>query len=509
MAQPNSHLEMQVVARLAARLSLPLTWSGSTQFLLGRDEFIEWARGRKTLRMEDHYRRMRRRTGWLMRPDDTPEGGAWNFDADNRRTHAAWLRAGAPAPALPRPVPCRVDARRREDGRTVVPHHPGDATGLWLPVEVDDARAWLRAFIDERLPLFGALDMMSTRAPYLLHSVLSPLLNLGLLTPHECVEAAIEAYDRGAAPLNAVEGFVRQIIGWREYVVVEYWLLGPIRERERFGARRRLPAGSTAAARRMHCLRHVSPGRSLAAGQPPHRAAHAGRRTSLARRRRPGAVAALVPRNPTSTPTTGSCSRERRGPGSQHADGGQVASKPYVASGPYIRRMSDYCGGCRYDPAVASGPCAVPSIALYWNFIATHADRLATNPRMRPIVAAWRQRPGARAGSDPPARARRACGPPGSGPRGGELHQRRLEQREQARPGLLRLLLVVDRRVRRAPAVLRRVHLDLRRQLRLRERVLAARPSLRAASGRRSARWRRGAAPSSSAPAGAGCPACR
>jgi deoxyribodipyrimidine photolyase-related protein len=202
LAEPNSFPETDAVQKLARKLRLELEIVPTKQFLLPRDDFRAWASGQKRLLMENHYRRMRKRFGWLMDEDGEPTGGVWNLDRENRATHATWRRAGAPHPTTRlREEPDAITREVIEMVAREFPDHPGRAADFWLPVDRAGALRWLRSFIDERLPSFGAYeDMMATGEPHLFHSVLSPLLNIGLLTPRECVEAAIHAYRRGAAP---------------------------------------------------------------------------------------------------------------------------------------------------------------------------------------------------------------------------------------------------------------------------------------------------------------------
>ena len=195
-----------------------------------------------------------------MQPNGKPVSGKWNLDRENRATFATWKRAGAPEGAKDlREKPDKITREVMAMVEREFPESPGDVKHFWLPVDRAGAERWLKAFVQDRLPDFGQFeDMMATGEPMLFHSVLSPLLNIGLLHPRECVEAAIAAYERGAAPLNSVEGYVRQVIGWREFINGVYWLRGPgYKELNSLGATRPLPAWCYTAETPMNCLHHV------------------------------------------------------------------------------------------------------------------------------------------------------------------------------------------------------------------------------------------------------------
>jgi deoxyribodipyrimidine photolyase-related protein len=272
------------------------------------------------------------------------------------------------------------------------PDNPGEVTNFWLPVDRAGALRWLRSFIEERLPNFGAFeDMMAEGEPFLFHSVLSPLLNLGLLTPRECVEAAIDAYQRGAAPINSVEGYLRQIIGWREFINGVYWLRGTeYRELNALGAEQALPEFFYTGRTEMNCLHNVLK-QNLSLGWNHH----------IQRLMVIGNFCLIAAINPQEAlrwynemyvdaydwvmaPNVIGMSL--------YADGGFMATKPYAATSTYINRMSNYCEHCRYDPEKKTGPDGCPFNYLYWDFIDRHAARFASNPRLRSIVKAWLKR---------------------------------------------------------------------------------------------------------------------
>ena len=393
LAEPNSHFETDALLKLGRKLRVPVEFVPTAQFLLHRRDFAASARDSQHLLMENHYRRMRKRFGFLMREDNEPEGGAWNFDAENRQTFTAWQKAGRPrGRTAPGENPDEISREVIALVEREFPDHPGRAADLWLPVDRVGAQRWLRRFIAERLPHFGAYeDMMAEGEPVLFHSVLTPMLNLGLLTPRECVEAAIAAYHAGHAPLNSVEGFVRQIIGWREFINGVYWLRGPeYRELNALGADRPLPAWLYTGETSMNCLRHVVR-QTLALGYNHHiqRLMVLGNFFLIAGIRPQEALRWYLEMYVDAYDWV-------MGPNvigmALHADGGFMATKPYAATSTYIRKMSNYCTGCRFDPDQKTGPDACPFNYLYWDFIDRHADRFANNPRMRMIVNGWMKR---------------------------------------------------------------------------------------------------------------------
>jgi deoxyribodipyrimidine photolyase-related protein len=336
--------------------------------------------------MEFFYRDMRRRHGYLM-DGGQPAGGKWNYDAENRKALPKSVRA----PALPVFEP---DAVTRDVMVLVSSHfasHLGSAEDFGFPVTAADARVALRDFIAHRLPGFGDWqDAMKTGEPFLFHAVISPALNLGLLGPREICAAAEAAWRGGHAELNAVEGFIRQILGWREFIRGIYWLHMPgYASKNFFSATRKLPWFYWTGETRMNCLRQAI------TSTIAHAYAHHIQRLMIT-----GNFALLAGLHPDAVdewylavyadayewvemPNT-------RGM-ALHADGGAVGSKPYAASGAYINRMSDYCGGCYYEVKDGTGERGCPFNALYWDFIARHAERFENNPRMAMPVRSVRK----------------------------------------------------------------------------------------------------------------------
>jgi deoxyribodipyrimidine photolyase-related protein len=363
------------------RTGLPVEILDDDRFLCRIDQFAAWAKGRKRFIMEDFYRIMRRQTGLLM-DGAQPVGGQWNFDADNRKSVPKGHRFTPPL----RFAPDAITARAIETVAGRFGNHFGSLEGFGWAVTREQALQALADFIANRLAGFGDYqDAMVTGEDVLNHSLLSPALNLGLLSPLEVCQAAQAAYVAGTAPLNAVEGFIRQILGWREYVRGLYWFAGPdYTARNHLNATRPLPALFWGAPTDLKCL-----AQAVDATRRNAMAHHIQRLMIL------GNFAMLVGTDPgevhrwylsvyadaiewVEAPNTIGMS--------QYADGGLLGSKPYAASGSYIHRMSDYCGGCAYDVKVRSGPGACPFNRLYWDFIDRHAARFARNPRMAQSV---------------------------------------------------------------------------------------------------------------------------
>ena len=363
---------------------IPVQILPDTRFLCPPAEFAAWAEGRKALRMEWFYRDMRRRTGLLMEGDQ-PAGGQWNFDHDNRKPAVRDLLRPAPLRFAP-------DAITRTVMDLVARHFPtrfGTIKGFAHPVTRDQALEALDDFARHRLPRFGdEQDAMLENEPYLSHALLSAALNIGLLDPLEvCLRAQAE-WHAGRAPLNAVEGFIRQIIGWREYIRGIWALHGPdYLTRNALGHDRALPAMYWGGETRMACMAAaIDQTRDLAYAHHIQRLMVTGNFALLAGIA-PGAVHAwylgvyIDAFEWVEAPNTLGMS--------QFADGGVVASKPYVSSGAYIDRMSDHCRGCAYSVKAKTGPEACPFNTLYWHFLTRHRARFATNPRMAQMLRTW------------------------------------------------------------------------------------------------------------------------
>ncbi|OBY26914.1 cryptochrome/photolyase family protein [Leisingera sp. JC1] len=355
-----------------------------SRFLCSHERFQSWADGRKQLRMEYFYREMRRETGLLMNGDQ-PEGGKWNFDQENRKPVKGDV-------SLPRPPVTRPDAITEEVLDLVEAQfggHFGTLRPFWFAVTRDGALQALEDFAEKALPGFGDYqDAMLEGERFLYHSVLSPCINAGLLEPMEVCRRVERAYYEGKAPLNAAEGFIRQIIGWREYVRGIYWLKMPgYTENNFFGASRPLPEFYWTGETGMACL-------AAAITQTRDEAyAHHIQRLMVT-----GNFALLAGVDPREVhewylAVYADAYEWVEAPNvigmSQFADGGLLGSKPYAASGNYINKMSDHCAGCSFDVKRKTGEGACPFNPLYWEFLVRNADKLRRNPRVRQAYRTW------------------------------------------------------------------------------------------------------------------------
>jgi deoxyribodipyrimidine photolyase-related protein len=364
---------------------LPVEIRGDDRFIASHAEFDAWADdGRKALTIEFFYRDMRRKTGLLM-DGSKPAGGRWNFDKENRKPAKADL-------LMPRPLSFAPDAvteavidlvTARFQGTT------GSLDGFDYAVTREDAERQADIFFTHALPQFGDYeDAMVTGERHLWHSILSPYINSGLLDPLDLCRRAEAEYRAGRAPLNSVEGYIRQIIGWREFMRGVYWYEGPDYPRSNYLRHtRKLPAFYWTGDTDLNCLKQVI-GQTLETAHAHH----------IQRLMVTGNFALLIGADPfavhtwylevyldayewVEAPNTVGMS--------QFADGGIVGTKPYVSSGAYINKMSDYCAACRYDVKQRTGPDACPFNSLYWDFLARHRDKLGENGRLFGPYRSW------------------------------------------------------------------------------------------------------------------------
>jgi deoxyribodipyrimidine photolyase-related protein len=357
--------------------SIPVEIREDKRFLASKQTFSDWAQGRKQLRMEYFYREMRKQHHILM-DGDQPVGGKWNYDADNRKSPNDNL--GIPESYFVKPD--EITQAVIELVRQQFADHFGETDSFHYAVTRKDALAVLNQFIEQRLVKFGDYqDAMLMDEPWLYHSHISFYLNCGLLLPKECIEAAEQAYYQHNAPLNAVEGFIRQILGWREYVRGLYWLKMPEYEHENYlAADRSLPSMFWTAESNMRCMQQCI------SQTKQHAYAHHIQRLMVI-----GNFSLLTGLSPDEVNewylivyadafhwvelpnVTGMV---------LFADGGIVASKPYAASGSYINKMSNYCRSCHYDVKAKQGDSACPFNYLYWDFFDRHKDKFNGNPRL-------------------------------------------------------------------------------------------------------------------------------
>ena len=354
------------------------------RFIASHAEFEAWANDRKSLRMEYFYREMRRKTG-LMMQDGKPAGDKWNYDHDNRKPAPGEIEASGPMQFTPdetvQEVLDLVEDRFGDNFGDLHPFHYATDQG--------QARRALAHFVRYALPRFGDYqDAMMEGEAWLYHSILSPYINIGLLDPLEVCAAVEQAWKDGDVPINAAEGFIRQIIGWREYVRGIYFLEGPeYAQRNGLGHDRKLPGFFWGEETRMNCISHAVD-QTRAHGYAHH----------IQRLMVTGNFALLAGLNPQELQDWYMASyidafewvMTANVIGmTQFADGGIVASKPYISSGAYINRMSDYCKGCEYKVSAKTGEEACPFNLLYWHFLDRHRDRFADNPRMGNMYANW------------------------------------------------------------------------------------------------------------------------
>jgi deoxyribodipyrimidine photolyase-related protein len=361
-------------------------------WVMTRDAFESWARGRSRLRLEDYYRDVRRRLDLLVEGDGSPVGGKWNYDADNREPPPKKAGRLADVVDLPEPwwpeeddvdaqVRETLDRWERDDGIAFV----GRDGPRRFAVTHGEAQTALEHFVGHRLGTFGPYeDAMLAGDQWMAHSLLSVPLNLGLLDPVDVVRRAERAYQDGAASLSSVEGFVRQVIGWREYVWHIYWHTGEeYRSSNALDAHEPLPAWFDDLDADVVTARCLS---SALAGVRDEGWVHHIPRLmvlgswALQRGYDPAALTDWFHRSFVDgydwvmLPNVVGMS--------QHADGGLMATKPYTSGGAYISKMSDYCGDCAYDPKVRVGEKACPFTAGYWAFLDRNRERLAGNNRM-------------------------------------------------------------------------------------------------------------------------------
>lgn len=368
----------------AKTITVPLRILEDDRFFCSRAKFADWAEGRTQLRMENFYRDMRRETGLLM-DAGKPVGGKWNYDAENRKPPKDGMSFPRPRGTKPDEISEQVLALVE----TRFAGNFGDLEPFWFAVTRKEAEAALEKFVAEALPGFGDYqDAMLTGEPFLYHAVIALYLNVGLLDARMICRRVEAAYETGDVPLNAAEGFIRQIVGWREYVRGIYWLEGPgYAERNFFKNERPLPGFYWSGEPDMACLRAcIEQTRAQAY-------AHHIQRLMVT-----GNFAMLTGIDPKAVhewylavyadafewvelPNTLGMS--------QFADGGLLASKPYAASGSYINRMSDYCRDCRYKVSVKTGPDACPFNYLYWDFLARNRETLDRNPRLGRSYQTW------------------------------------------------------------------------------------------------------------------------
>ena len=384
VTEPGEWRVLNAISSWSDDLSIPVNILPDDRFIATHDEFQNWVSGRKQLRMEYFYREMRRKTGLLMEGDQ-PEGGKWNYDQENRKPASGDLFM----PTVKRFEPDEItrDVLRLVDGH--FPNHFGELEPFWFAVTADDAETVLEHFLKEALPRFGDYqDAMLTGEPFLYHSLLSFYINTGLLDPLHVCRRVEAAYYGGEAPLNAAEGYIRQIVGWREYVRGIYWLKMPEYVNSNFFENTRpLPDFYWAGETDMACMHAVI--------EQTKKEAYAHHIQRLMVTGNFALMAGIDPHQVhewylavyadayewVELPNTLGMS--------QFADGGLLGSKPYSSSGNYINKMSDYCKTCRYDVKQKTGENACPFNSLYWDFLVRNEEKLKSNHRLSQIYRTW------------------------------------------------------------------------------------------------------------------------
>jgi deoxyribodipyrimidine photolyase-related protein len=377
VTESSSHDEMESIKQWQGIIGLDVEIRKNDLFMCDKKEFEEWATGRKELRLEFFYRMLRRKYDVLM-DGDQPEGGAWNFDKNNRKPLTKKT-------SIPKNYSCTAD-KETENVINLVNNqfteHFGSTDDFIFGVTRYEALKALNQFIEERLIYFGDYqDAMNAEDPWLFHSHLSMYLNNGLLKPKECIELAEKAFHESKAPINSVEGFIRQILGWREYVRGLYWLKMPnYRALNELTAEVPLPSFYWNTRTKMNCLKI-----SIKNTKDNAYSHHIQRLMILGNF---ALIAGIRPKevNDWFLSVYADAYEWVELPNvsgmALFADGGIMASKPYASSGAYINRMSNYCKGCHYDVKEKVGKNACPFNYLYWNFLDRNRKKLSSNPRL-------------------------------------------------------------------------------------------------------------------------------
>jgi deoxyribodipyrimidine photolyase-related protein len=386
---PNEIATVRFAQSLSEKLQIDVALAPNSMFLTDRDDFICRYSGKKHLIMENYYRDMRKKFNILMEKGK-PIGGEWNYDKNNRQTAKDFAQSNLTIPPVWKPNQDAIDREVLELVERYFPNHFGTTANFHLPTKRADAELFLDDFIRHRLKYFGDFeDAMQQKELVMFHSLISPLLNIGLLEPLQCVEKALSAYEQGCAPLNSVEGFIRQIIGWREFIYGCYWLKmseTDYHAENYFHHTRPLPefywTGETA----MNCVSKAVQ-KVIQFGYTHH----------IERLMVLGNFALLAGVNPREinewfwacyldaydwavTPNVIGMS--------QFADGGFLATKPYCSGSAYIDKMSDYCKSCSYSPKIKIGEKACPFNFLYWDFLLQNESKLRSNNRIAMIYGA-------------------------------------------------------------------------------------------------------------------------
>jgi deoxyribodipyrimidine photolyase-related protein len=383
VCEPGEYRLEQDLIALCREKNVQLIIRDDTHFMCSKADFKHWSAGKKELRMEFFYRQMRAKYDVLMEGKN-PVGGAWNYDAENRKTFG---KTGPQnVPIAPQVNIGAITQAVIDDVEKHFPNHPGSLKYFIWPMTRDQALQFLDDFIANKLAGFGDhQDAMwfnadKSKSPYLWHSLLSTSLNLKLLNPREVIVAAVAAYKKHQLPLASVEGFIRQILGWREFIRGVYWLDMPqMKEANHYQHNRQLPSWYWSGDTQMNCMKQA------VIDTMQHGYAHHIQRLMVTGMF--GVLAEIDPKQVAAwylavyvdavewveLPNVAGMAL--------YANGGRFTSKPYVASGAYIKRMSNYCSACQYKPELKTGADACPTTTLYWHFLIKHYDTFSRNPR--------------------------------------------------------------------------------------------------------------------------------
>jgi deoxyribodipyrimidine photolyase-related protein len=383
--EPGEWRLKQQIEELADDISIKLEMRDDDHFYCSHQEFVKWASDKKELRLEYFYRLMRKTHHILLDSDGNPEGGQWNFDQDNRKPYP---KKGPGI--LEDPIFFEPDTITQEVitfVKETYANHPGSLEAFRWPVTRAQALEALEYFVEYRLRNFGVYqDAMWTDTPFGWHSILSSSLNLKLLNPREVIDAAVNSWKKYDLDLSTIEGFIRQILGWREFVRGMYYLDMPQMAKDNYyDHQRSLPQWYWSGQTNMACMKDAI-GQTLKYGYAHH----------IQRLMVTGNFALLAEILPSAVcdwylaiyvdaiewvelPNTAGMAL--------FANGGRFTSKPYIASGAYIKRMSNYCGSCKYKPDVRFGETACPVTTLYWNFLIKHRTQFESSPRTRLMTA--------------------------------------------------------------------------------------------------------------------------
>jgi deoxyribodipyrimidine photolyase-related protein len=385
VTEPGEYRVLKTFESWIDTLGVPIHIAPDTRFLCSINAFKQWAGSRRQLRMEFFYRDMRKKHHILIEKDGEPTGGQWNFDKENRKSPPR----GLTSPKRISHVKDKITTDILALVKNRFSHHFGNLEPFHYAINREQALMELDHFITYLLPDFGDYqDAMVAGEPYLYHSLISSYLNAGLLLPLEICQMAEKSYREGRAPLNAVEGFIRQILGWREYVRGIYWHHMPEYGRMNYlNATEPLPELYWTANTKMACMSEaIKHTRDHAYSHHIQRLMVTGNFALLAgldvKQVQEWYLAVYSDAYEwVEMPNTLGMAL--------FGDGGIMGSKPYAASGKYIHKMSNYCDNCPYNPEEATTPNACPFNALYWDFMARHEDKLKQNHRLPFVYATW------------------------------------------------------------------------------------------------------------------------